>query len=76
MNVFDLIVTAALGSTLATVLLSKYVALAEGILALALLFVVAWSSVRFSEFSKLVKASPRLLFPVESICQEECAKNV
>ena len=66
MNVFDLIVTVALGSTLATVLLSKDVALAEGVLALALLillqFLVAWSSVRSSAFSKLVKASPRLLF--------------
>ena len=32
MNAFDLIVTVALGSTLATVLLSKDVALAEGVL--------------------------------------------
>ena len=66
MNVFDLIVTVALGSTLASVLLSKDVALAEGVLALALLillqFLVAWSSVRSSAFSRLVKASPRLLF--------------
>lgn len=37
MNAFDLIVTVALGSTLATVLLSGDVALAEGMLALALL---------------------------------------
>ena len=37
MNAFDLIVTVALGSTLATVLLSKDVALAEGALAFALL---------------------------------------
>ena len=36
MNVFDLIVTVALGSTLATVLLSKDIALAEGITAFAL----------------------------------------
>jgi len=50
MNAFDLVVTVALGSTLATVLLSKDVALAEGVLAFALLislqFVVTWSSVR------------------------------
>ena len=32
MNAFDLVVTVALGSTLATVLLSKGVALAEGVL--------------------------------------------
>lgn len=66
MNVFDLIVTVALGSTLASLLLSKSVALASGILALALLitlqFVVAWLSVRSKTFSHVVKATPRLLF--------------
>ena len=35
LNAFDLIVTVALGSTLATVLLSSSVALAEGVVALA-----------------------------------------
>jgi uncharacterized membrane protein YcaP (DUF421 family) len=33
MNAFDLVVTVALGSTLATVLLSKDIALAEGVVA-------------------------------------------
>lgn len=37
LNAYDLIVTVALGSTLATVLLSKDVAWAEGVVALALL---------------------------------------
>ena len=37
MNAFDLVVTVALGSTLATVLLTKDVALVEGMLAFALL---------------------------------------
>ncbi|KUJ86587.1 MAG: hypothetical protein XD36_2964 [Halomonas sp. 54_146] len=50
MNAFDLIVTVALGSTLATVLLSKDVALAEGAVAMALLislqFIITWFSVR------------------------------
>jgi uncharacterized membrane protein YcaP (DUF421 family) len=66
MNAFDLVVTVALGSTLATVLLSKSVALAEGLLALALLifvqFVVTWSSVRSSTVQRLVKDEPMLLF--------------
>ena len=44
MNAFDLVVTVALGSTLATILLSKDVALAEGLLALALLGVAACST--------------------------------
>jgi uncharacterized membrane protein YcaP (DUF421 family) len=50
LNAFDLVVTVALGSTLATVLLTEDVALAEGILAFGLLallkFVPAWLSVR------------------------------
>lgn len=66
MNAFDLIVTVALGSTLATVLLSKDTPLAEGILALALLvllqFIITWLSVRSVTVSRLVKAEPRLLF--------------
>ena len=66
MNAFDLIVTVALGSILATILLSKDVALAEGLLALLLLialqFTVAWLSVRFPAIQHLVKSEPTLLF--------------
>jgi uncharacterized membrane protein YcaP (DUF421 family) len=42
LNAFDLIVTVALGSTLATVLLSSSVALAEGVAALALLILLQY----------------------------------
>jgi uncharacterized membrane protein YcaP (DUF421 family) len=66
MNAFDFVVTVALGSTLATILLSRDVALAEGVLALALLIGlqlgVAWLSARSSSFRRLIKAEPRLLF--------------
>lgn len=66
MNAFDLVVTVALGSTLATILLSSDVALAEGVLALALLialqYVIAWLSVRSEQVASLVKAEPTLLF--------------
>jgi uncharacterized membrane protein YcaP (DUF421 family) len=65
LNAFDLIVTVALGSTLATVLLSKSVALVEGLAAFALLaglqYLVAWLSVRSPRFSDLVKSEPTLL---------------
>jgi len=43
MNAFDLVVTVALGSTFATVLLSPSVPLVEGILALALLIFVQYA---------------------------------
>ena len=50
-NAFDLVVTVALGSTLATILLSKDVPLMDGVAALALLIVlqygVSWLSVRW-----------------------------
>jgi uncharacterized membrane protein YcaP (DUF421 family) len=66
MNAFDLVVTVALGSTLATICLSKDTALLQGLLVLALLvmlqFVVAWLSVRFEPFQNLIKARPSLLF--------------
>ncbi|QNI02790.1 DUF421 domain-containing protein [Halomonas sp. SH5A2] len=65
MNAFDLIVTVALGSTLATVLLSKDVALAEGLLAFALLialqFAVTWSSVRALWVRQLATGEPQML---------------
>lgn len=66
MNSFDFVVTIALGSTLATVLLSKDVALAEGITAFALLiflqFAITWLSVRSKTVRHMVKDEPRLLF--------------
>ncbi len=65
MNAFDLIVTVALGSILATILLSKDVAVAEGLVAfgtlIGLQFVIAWLSVRSRTASKIVKSEPSLL---------------
>jgi uncharacterized membrane protein YcaP (DUF421 family) len=66
MNAFDLVVTVALGSTLASVLTSDRLPLANGVFALALLiilqYVVAWWSVRSAWFRRTVKSSPKLLF--------------
>ncbi len=66
MNAFDLVVTVALGSTLATVILSKEIAIAEGMTALALLilfqYVVTWLSVRSPLVRRTVRAEPTLLF--------------
>ena len=66
LNAFDFVVTVALGSTLATVLLSSSVALFEGVTALGLLvglqYAVAWASVRSGRVERLVKSSPTLLY--------------
>jgi uncharacterized membrane protein YcaP (DUF421 family) len=74
MNAFDLVVTVALGSTLATILLSKDVTLAEGALAFALLiglqFLVTWSSVRVQWVQQIVKGEPSLLLYRGEFLQE------
>ncbi len=65
MNAFDFVVTVALGSTLATVLLNKNITLSEGVLAFALLiflqYLITWLSVRYKAVSRLVKSEPTLL---------------
>ena len=65
LNAFDLVVTVALGSTFATVILNNSIPLAEGVLALALLiclqFIITWLSVRFEPVQDLVKSEPTLL---------------
>lgn len=65
MNAFDMVVTVALGSTLATILLNPNVTLAEGVLAFSLLigmqYLVTWSSVRIPWIRKIVTGEPALL---------------
>lgn len=65
MNAFDFLVTVALGSTLASVLLTKDVSLLQGGAAFALLiglqFAVTWSSVRWPWMRKAVTGEPVLL---------------
>lgn len=79
LNAFDLIVTVALGSTLASILTSKSLALAEGLLALALLvilqFVVTFLAVRWPAFDGLIKSEPSVLLRdgrrIESVMKRE-----
>lgn len=65
LNAFDLTVTVALGSTLATVLLSPDVSWAEGAVALGLLallqLVVSWTSARLPRGRSVVNARPTLV---------------
>lgn len=66
MNAFDFIVTIALGSVLATIVLNNDTSLTEGFTALAVLiflqYLITWSSVRFSKLRDLVKSEPTLIF--------------
>ncbi len=65
MNAFDWIVTVALGSTLASILVSKDVPLAQGLLAFSLLvglqFIITWSSVRLQWVRRIVTGEPSLV---------------
>ena len=65
LNAFDLVVTVALGSTLAAILLDASVALAEGVAAfatlIALQFAVTYGSVRQPRFARLVRSEPTIL---------------
>ncbi|MGR3465492.1 DUF421 domain-containing protein [Limimaricola sp.] len=74
LNAFDLVVTVSLGSTLATILLSESVALAEGLTAFAVLialqYAVARGSVGSGRFARLVRSEPRLLMHKGEIMHE------
>lgn len=63
LNAFDLVVTVALGSTLATIVLSRDVTLLEGLAALlmliALQYVIAAMAVRWRVAERLAKSDPR-----------------
>lgn len=65
MNAFDLVVTIALGSTLASILLTRSVSLAQGVTAFATLIglqtLVALASSRSAMVAGIVKSQPTLL---------------
>ena len=79
LNAFDLVVTVAIGSILATILLSSDVSWAEGVLALALLAVlqlaVTWTSSRWPTTRKAVSSEPTLVLrdghPIEEAMREQ-----
>ncbi len=79
MNAFDFVVTIALGSTLATILLSPDVSLVQGAAALALLVALQWLVatlvIRFPFVEAAAKSRPRLMVargePLEDAMREE-----
>ncbi|OYX65479.1 MAG: hypothetical protein B7Y88_08770 [Sphingomonadales bacterium 32-64-17] len=66
LNVFDLVVTVALGSILASTMILKDISLSEGFVAIGVLvllqFVVAWLSLRVEWFKRLIRSDARLIF--------------
>ncbi len=66
LNAFDFVVTIAMGSILAAIILNDTVALLEGVAGMAMLiglqFLITWLSVRDKRVSRLVKDEPTLVF--------------
>lgn len=66
MNAFDFIMTFALGSTLASIITSDRITVAQGMTALATLiaiqYVIAWLEVRSDWFQARIKSQPTILF--------------
>lgn len=79
LNAFDFIVTVALGSTVATILLSSDVSWAEGVTALGLLaglqFLVAWVSAHRPRVRGMFTAEPVLLLSDGRIKHEALRVN-
>jgi len=79
MNAFDLVVSVAIGSTLATILLNRSITLTDGLAAYAVLvgmqFLVSWMTSRFEPFEKLVKSAPTLLYYDDHFLEDAMKKG-
>lgn len=66
MNAFDFVVTIAIGSLLATVIIDSEVSLLAGVTGFAVLilaqFAVTWLSTRYDRFERFVKSEATLLY--------------
>lgn len=79
LNAFDLVVTVALGSILATVLLSADVSWTEGVVAMLLLtalqLAITWTSTRVPRSRSVITADPTLLLrdgqPIDEALRRE-----
>ena len=79
MNAFDFIVTVALGSVLANILVNHETLLWEGLLAFCLLvllqYISTWLSVRSSAVRSLLKSEPSLIYYDDHYDEEKMKKE-
>ena len=79
MDAFDLVVTVAVGSILATVILDEKVVLVQGLAAVLTLIILqviaAWLAIKSDTMQKIIKADPQLLFYKGKYCEETLKKN-
>ncbi len=66
LNMFDFIITVALGSTFASVVIMQNVTIVDGLITFLILlsaqFAITWASLRWSLVDKLIKSEPTLVF--------------
>lgn len=66
MNAFDFVVTIALGSIFATIILDSSISLMSGLTAIVSLifyqYIITFLSVRFKKFKNITKSKPSLLY--------------
>ena len=74
LNIFDLVVTVALGSILASIILTNSIAIIDGIAAFIALtglqYLVSWASVRVDWFKALIRSDARILLKDGRIIEE------
>lgn len=78
-NIFDFIITVTYGAAFASILLTKTLTFADGILVLFLLtafqYILSKLEVRFDFFAKLTKAKPVFLYVDKEFKKEALKKN-
>jgi uncharacterized membrane protein YcaP (DUF421 family) len=79
MNAFDFVVTIALGSVLASVILNQNIPLADGVIAFLLLIgfqlLLTWLSVRVKTVKTLITSKPSLIFYKGNFLHEAMKKE-
>ncbi|MGB3797531.1 MAG: YetF domain-containing protein [Alteraurantiacibacter sp.] len=75
LNIFDLVVTVALGSILASVMLTKSLSIADGLAAFLVLaflqWIVSFLSVRFGWFKQVIRSDSRVLLKDGQFLEKE-----
>lgn len=79
MNAFDFIVTVALGSILASIILTEDVSLVQGITAYLILIVMQYIITKLTlhsdKFNKIIKSDPKLLYYDDHFLDENLKKE-
>lgn len=79
MNVFDFVVTVAIGSAFGRALTAQTVALSEAVVAFALLvalqYAVTWVRVRWSFFGRVITNAPTLLYFRDEFIDDELRRQ-